>query len=249
MSSSSSADRVNSPLARSIRRATSVGGPTIPRATTPRRPTVVDGRRDRERRLQVVRGVVVVDDARRPRSRRLRGAEQGGDPGLLRVDRERVRPHELVEPRPQRQPVAQAAGERLEQVAVAVDEPRDDRPARAVDPAGGAPAGQLVGRAHGDDAVAVDGDGTRLDDPPLVVDGDDRAADEQQVAAGLDRDHPLWTTGAHYMQRRSRPAVHIACNVGRWLRWRGRSRAPDSRSCSPGDPHAAPDDAGPRRSS
>ena len=39
MSSSSSADRVNRPLARSMRRATSVGGPTIPRATTPRSPT------------------------------------------------------------------------------------------------------------------------------------------------------------------------------------------------------------------
>jgi hypothetical protein len=85
---------------------------------------------------------------------------------LLWLDRERVGRHELVEPRPERQAVAQAEVQRPEQVALTVDELRRDGPCPS------SAAGQLVGRADGDDDVAADGGEARLDDPPLVVDGD-----------------------------------------------------------------------------
>jgi hypothetical protein len=125
---------------------------------------------------------VVVDDGRRAGPHSLRRAHEGGDPSLLRVDREGVGPHELVEPGPQRQPVTETSSKRLEEVAVAVDEPRDHRPAGAVDAAGGGPIGEVLRRADRGDPLPVDGHGSGLEHPAFVVDGDDRTADEQHVA-------------------------------------------------------------------
>ena len=72
---------------------------------------------------------------------------------------------------------------------MAVDETGDHGFAGAVDPAGARPVGEVLGRADGDDPLAIDGHRAGLDDAPLVVDGDHRAADEQQVARLLAGGH------------------------------------------------------------
>ena len=115
------------------------------------------------------------------------------------------------------------------------------RPAQSTLRAALQPASSSAG-PDGDDPVAVDGHGTGLDDPPLVVDRDDRATGEQQVAAGLDRDHPL-CAGAHYMQRRWRRTctLHVM-SLGGFTG--GGGHGASRRSSSPGDPHAAPDELG-----
>ena len=67
-------------------------------------------------------------------------------------------------------------------VAVGVDEAGHDHLAMGVDGACGAVLGLDLGaRAHCDDAVAFDRHGAVVDDAPLRVHGDDRAAGDENV--------------------------------------------------------------------
>ena len=73
------------------------------------------------------------------------------------------------------------AGE-LDQMGVAVDQPRHDQLERGVDGLFGAVGGvQLRRLADRRDAVAADRDGAVGDDAPLAVDGEDRAVPDQDV--------------------------------------------------------------------
>ena len=83
---------------------------------------------------------------------------------------------------------------------MAVDEPWDDGPTRAVDPACRSSSRPAHPPAHRDDPLAVDGHAPRLEDPSLVVHGDDRPP----MSSRSQLDSIVTTpsaTGAHYMQR------------------------------------------------
>ncbi|GEB48043.1 hypothetical protein SCA03_05940 [Streptomyces cacaoi] len=70
---------------------------------------------------------------------------------------------------------------------MAVDQARQHRLPAAVDDLAGPQPGQAVGRAHGGDPVAGDGDRAGPVDRVPCVDGDDRAAREQQIAVRVFR--------------------------------------------------------------
>ncbi len=128
-----------------------------------------------ERGVQVRWRVVIVHDRGGAGPHRLNGSEPGRRDRLAGPDGGRVGPHEVAEPRPQRHPFADSPGQALKQVVVAVDQPRNDRPARAVD---GPPRPARCPGYGADvaDPLAGDGHRSRLQDAPLIVDGDHCAA-------------------------------------------------------------------------
>ena len=77
---------------------------------------------------------------------------------------------------------ADGLDERVAAVAVRIDQARQDRLALAVDRLRGLILlADLVGRANGHDPPAVDGDGAVQEHATVGVDGDHRAAGQQQV--------------------------------------------------------------------
>ena len=149
----------------------------------PPQPHFFHGLRRRQRRGLIGAPVVMVQQGGRPRQSRLHRPQVDRRLALLRRDLGGVRPHEPAQPFPTRQTLAQGAPQRLEEVVVAVDEAghHQQAPAR-YHPAGQETGGFLSGPDGGDPA-AGHGRETALDDRPGGVEGDDRPALEQEVAA------------------------------------------------------------------
>ena len=156
------------------------GHPSGHRAPEPDR---LDRGRDVQDRVRVGGRVVVVEDRRRSGPDGLDRAEQGGHAGVVGGQVRGVRPHEVGQPRPERHALPQAAGEALVEVRVGVDEARHAprcpssppcaRPTRP-DSSAAVPTAEIRPPGHGHRAV--------VDDPAVVVERDDGAAGQQEIA-------------------------------------------------------------------